>query len=254
MKKDKQSKKQERVAKGSALQLRDGVSQVRRAGRLFVLALLFSLGVSFAQTIDSAAAFSPWPPPGWPEGAAGELRVVALGEGDAFIDLAAFPIEEGGRVRVKLEPGLPRAAREALPFDPDVMTFCDTVLPTLSPGDARLVHAYPFLYANGEPWGLVTSDLDKSTGLFSVELSQLGGVIYADRESLVGGGGTCVTDEGSMEVRYELDLQEGPNLLVMTATGSLAGGTAAVTSGSLPPGPLGVEPGTREELADFLRN
>ena len=218
--------------------------------RVLALALFLFLGSGLAQSIDFAATLTPWPPPGWPEGAAGEVRVTTLGTGDSFINLASFPVEETGRVHIVLEPGAPRALRDASPFDLNNLAVCETALPTVSPGSVRTTFALLVVYADGEPWGLVVSSSQQSTGLLSVELTQFGGVLYADQAAVVAGGGACVMEEGQAEVRFEMELQEGANLFIMKAVGGLGGATATFTTEPLLTAPLRVEARTVEGLVN----
>ena len=236
-------------------ELDTGASRGRRVGQLgwcsLLLTLLFPLA-AYGQPIDFAAAFSPWPPPGWPGGASAEVRVTALGEGEELVELARFPVTEG-RVHFVLEPATPRALEGLLaPFDPAAYALCDAALPAVSPGDARVAYALPLLYADGEPWGIVTSEGERSTGFLSFELTSFGGILYAEREARVAGGGSCPAEGGSEEVRYALELRGGPNLTVATASAGLSGVTTIVTTEPLLEGPLGVLPGTREQLVEAL--
>ena len=223
---------------------------MRGATKLLPLVFLCLIGTALAQSIDFAATLTPWPPPGWPEGAAGEVRVTTLGEGDSFINLASFPVEDTGRVHIVLEPGAPRALREVPPFDLDSLAVCDTALPTVSPGSVRTTFALLVVYADGEPWGLVVSSSQQSTGLLSVELTQFGGVLYADQAAVVAGGGSCVMEEGQAEVSFELVLQEGANLFIMKAVGGLGGVTVTFTTEPLLTAPLRVEARTVEGLVN----
>ena len=221
---------------------------MRGASKLLPSLFLCLIGAALAQSIDFAATLTPWPPPGWPEGAAGEVRVTTLGEGNSFIDLASFPVEDTGRVHITLEPGAPRALGDAPPFDLNSLAVCDTVLPTVSPGDVHTTLALLFIYAKGEPWGVIESISQRSTGLLSTEATQFLGVLYADQAAVVVGGGTCELEEGPAEVRFELELQEGASLLIGMVEGGVSGTTISLVTEPLLSAPLQVSARTAEEL------
>ena len=66
------------------------------------LLIIFSLLQSVsAQSLDVATRLIPWPPPGWPEGAQGEVKLVTQAEGEKDIGIA-FPIGEAGRSHLPL--------------------------------------------------------------------------------------------------------------------------------------------------------
>ena len=231
---------------------RDRVESIGRFPLRILLTLSLCTGSSLAQSLDFSATLTPWPPEAWPEGAVGELRFSTLGPGDTLLDLASFPVQEGGRVHIQLQPTVPPALEGALDVDPTRLSLCATVPPVTSPGDLRIALASPLLYADGEPWGLVTS-YSEQTGLFSVEMSLFRGMVYVDREALIAGEGTCAEDDGPMHVQYALELEPGPNLVVMNAQGGIGGLEATLENLPFFTTPLIWERATLETLIDALK-
>ena len=177
------------------------------------------------QSLDITTRLSPWPPPGWPEGAQGEVRLVAQAEGENNDIGIVFPIGEAGEVTYRFPETLPRRANSFYaPFDLAEFTVCPEASPTLSPPDVEVATLVFELYADGEVWGTVDMTLDQE-GLFSYSGEMLLAIFYARAPVRLGGGGVCpgveVTDTPS-EVVYDLNLQEGPNVAVMAYEASLS--------------------------------
>ena len=187
------------------------------------------LWLAWSQSLDVATRLSPWPPPGWPEGAQGEVRLVAQAEGENNDIGIAFPIGEAGEVTYRFPETLPRRANSFYaPIDLAEFTICPEASPTLSPPDVEVATLVFEIYADGEVWGAIDMSLDQQE-MFSYSGETFAAIFYARAPLRLGGGGVCpgVTDiDVPSEVVYDMNLQEGPNVAVMAYEASLSGSTA----------------------------
>lgn len=191
---------------------------------LTIFALLQSVS---AQSLDIATRLTPWPPPGWPEGAQGEVRLVAQGDGgQSEATGIVFPIGEAGEVTYRFPEALPRRAdRFYRPVDMEEYAVCPEVSPTLSPPDGEVALIGFEVYANGEAWGVVEMTLEQEE-LFSISGESVLAVLYARAPIRIGGGGICPAADAlgdASEVVYDLSLEEGPNVAVMAYEASFSG-------------------------------
>ena len=195
--------------------------------RASMLALLVAALLTPARAqIEAATLLSPWPPPGWPEGARGEVRLVG-GDEDEPTSVFAFPVGDDGSVTYSLPETLPADVAEATsetltPADlAQVRAGASAVISP--PGAAASLLAF-VVYADGEPWGVVEMSEEVQTGLFSYEAIYVGGLVYASQPVSVTGGGTC---EG-VSMRFDLTLGDGPKLLQVNVEANAASSFASI--------------------------
>ena len=173
-----------------------------------------------AQAIEAATLLSPWPPPGWPAEAQGEVRLVSGDDPSNLISVFTFPVEDDGSITYSLPATLPDTLPDEVftPFRPADLAFCQGLAPVVSPSGVRVAELTFLVYADGEPWGTVEMDEQIQTGVFEAELRMVAGVLYARQPVKVTGGGTC--PDGT-NVRFDLVLDEGPKLLQARGGGNL---------------------------------
>ena len=180
-----------------------------------------------AQAIEAATLLSPWPPPGWPADAEGEVRLVSIDTSDNLVSVASFPVEDDGSVTYSLPAELPATVPDDIftPFTPAYLAFCQGMAPIVSPSGVGVAEFTFLVYADGEPWGTVVMEEEVQTGVFTLELREITSVMYARQPVRVTGGGTC--PDGAV-VKFDLVLDEGPKLLQTRGGGNLTSVSAVV--------------------------
>ncbi len=193
---------------------------VRLALLAFVLFIPLLSTPAHAQAIEAATLLSPWPPPGWPAGAAGEVRLVSIDNSDNLFSVASFPVEDDGSITYSLPAELPGTVPDDIftPFTPAYLAFCQGLAPIVSPSGVGVAEFTFLVYADGEPWGTVAMEEEVQTGVFALEGREITAVLYARQPVTVTGGGTC--PDGSV-VKFDLALNEGPKLLQYRGGGNL---------------------------------
>ena len=186
----------------------------------FILLTPFLSTPAHAQAIEAATLLSPWPPPGWPVGAAGEVRLVSIDDSENLFSVASFPVEDDGSVTYSLPAKLPGTVPDDIftPFTPAYLAFCQGLAPVVSPSGVGVAELALLVYADGELWGTVEMEEEVQTGVFTLEGRTIAAVLYARQPVTVTGGGTC--PDGSV-VKFDLVLDEGPKLLQYRGGGNL---------------------------------
>ena len=192
-----------------------------------VLFILLLSTPAHAQAIEAATLLSPWPPPGWPAEAQGEVRLVSGDDPSNLISVFTFPVEDDGSITYSLPATLPGTVPDEVftPFRPADLAFCQGLAPVVSPSGVGVAELTFLVYADGEPWGTVEMDEQIQTGVFEAELRMIAGVLYARQPVRVTGGGTC--PDGT-NVRFDLVLDEGSKLLQARGGGNLTSVYAVV--------------------------
>ena len=193
----------------------------------FILLTPFLSTPAHAQAIEAATLLSPWPPPGWPAGTKGEVRLVSGNDPSNLISVFTFPIEDDGSVTYSLPAKLPDTLPDDIftPLTPAYLAFCQGLAPVVSPSGVGVAELAFVVYADGEPWGTVEMDEEVQTGVFTLEGRMIAAVLYARQPVKVTGGGTC--PDGSV-VKFDMVLDEGPKLLQTRGGGNLTSVSAVL--------------------------
>ena len=193
----------------------------------FVVLTPFLSAPAHAQTIEAATLLSPWPPPGWPVGAEGEVRLVSTDAPE--VTLVSFPIGENGVVVYTFPDKVPAGLPDEVftPLEPGTLDFCQGVAPIVSPNGVGVATFDFVVYADGEPWGSVEMVEQVQTGVFEGELRGIGGLFYARQPVTLTGGGTC--PDGS-NLKFDMALDESPRLFSFRVRGTLSGTFAVMES------------------------
>ena len=186
----------------------------------FILLTPFLSTPGHAQAIEAATLLSPWPPPGWPAEAAGEVRLVSSDAPE--VTLVSFPIGENGVVVYTFPDKVPASLPDEvfIPLEPATLDFCQGVAPIISPNGVGVATFDFVVYADGEPWGMVEMLEQVQTGVFEGELRSLSNVVYARQPVTLTGGGTC--PDGA-NLKFDMALDESPKLLSFRVRGTLSG-------------------------------
>ncbi|RIH83626.1 hypothetical protein Mterra_02227 [Calidithermus terrae] len=214
----------------------------RRALSRLLVPLLLGLGLGFSQTPPGLSAqLTPWPPPGWPEGRAGEVRL-ALGNPLAPSEvLAKGAVAADGRFTLALPGSVSAKAYTTPEAALQLLEGCD-FLPTVSPGGVKALLAHPLVYVSGEarPWGFLAlrgyqPGNSPNSGTGSTTL-----LLWVDQAVSLKGSGKC-GEAGKGPVNLDLRLSAGWNYVVFRAP-QAAGAAVQVRAEPKPEGAFQLYP------------
>lgn len=210
--------------------------------RLLILLCVFGVVLGQSQPSSLAGRLENWPPPGWPQGARGEVR---LGfEGSSAPASAVAVIGGDGRFNLDLRgvSSIPADAWGSLARALRLEQGC-SFTPTVESAGARAAIATMAIFTVG------SSDM---RGLLRIERREpknanevtgdISFLIYADRDVTVQGDGLC---GGNVSVQVKDTVRRGWNLIHINATFRPSGGTATVRVAPAPVGRFEIMPSGR---------